>query len=85
MNGHRISFWKTTLASLGAFVFTMVLAGYWLIAGEIRLPAIAWSLTRPAFFYWALTVLVVVFSLFCLMLAVAGFICLNGDAQQNSC
>jgi hypothetical protein len=85
VNPCRASYWKTTLASLGAFLFVIVLALYWLVAGEIRLPALEWSLTRVAFFYWPLMVLIVVFALFCLLIGVGGFVCLHEDSRENKC
>jgi hypothetical protein len=83
MSPHRISYWKTTLVGLGAFLFALALAVYWQVTGEIRLPSTGWNLTRSVFFYWPLVTLLMVVSLFCLLLTVAGFICLYGDAREK--
>jgi hypothetical protein len=63
----------------------MVLALYWLAAGEINLPALSWALASYSVFYWLLMALVVLLFLFCLLIAAGGFICLHDDARENKC
>src|SRR5256885_1102383 len=83
MQAHRASYWKTTLTSLGTFVLATILAIYWIVRGEIRVPALGRSLTRSAFSYWPLVAVLVLLSVCGLLLGVAGFVCLYGDSGET--
>ncbi len=79
---HRLSYWKTTLTGLCFCVVLGGVASYWLFTGDIRVPGLEKPFLSPAGLYWGPIVLLGLASLFCLMVALGGILCLRADSRQ---
>lgn len=79
MSLHRYSYWKTTLTSLFVSAALGVTA-CWLANGDIRV--LGHRLLGSAILYWIVIMLLSLVSLFSLMVALGGILCLRDDSRE---
>jgi hypothetical protein len=83
MRGHRVSYIKTTVASLGIAAPAVILAVYLLVSGQTGIPILDRMLTAFPMLYWPSIGAIALFAVLWLMVGLGGLLSLQRDARES--
>lgn len=84
MDQHRVSYWKTTLASMMSVLVLGVLLAFWLVTGKAPVLGYAWPLKEHLFLGWLTLSFTGCVTLLLLAIAAGGGICLYRDGKDRA-